>query len=895
MKAKKWLSLLLVAALALSVVVCLSACTPIDNSDKVTVTWYDNRTELKTEKVKKGSTLTEWTPEKEGYVFTGWFEESSLTNPFKFDTVINEDTNIFSRWRSENVEEDTRFWYAIGSMGESNWKFVTEKNDAEEWTIAEGYESLVFQKTETKNVLELTLTLRPGTKFRFVTNLINSDWTGDGSEAQAGLGNLEGFEFAAGTNPEKGLEVTAESKEYGVVKGSDGKVVFEGGYEFNMPTNTWNIWPVTGSDGVYKFTLTTYPGAEENNTVAWECIEKLQPLTETHDMFLVGTITGNGQDWSGDYETAIKMKRDSNEKTLWKAFITVTEQMYPDWSAAQNPAGVAAAALKVKNNVSGLDYGINDASGTVGANNVFLTAGDYCITYSEKDNAVSFEKLAYYLVGTFVDGEENVNFTVKAGYSTALTSEDGNLYTANLTVTDVSAREGYTWMEAGNICAIKVVYGSSLGIKDDGWYGVGATGNDNYFFTAEGEYVVTLDVAAKTLTVASSTAQKFDVTYYDGETLLDTKSVAEGTSAPNWTPVKEGFDFEGWYTDADLTTEYDFTATITAATSLYAKFVDATPKFDVTYYDGETVLKTETVKEGEAAPNWTPEKQGFTFEGWYTDAALTTEYDFTTATITAATSIYAKFAQAIVLDQRSYFLCGNGTGDIKNSNWAYNAKTAFVRDEGTNIYRLNNFTLKQGDEMKLRFNQGLWNSGNTQYSFKANSFPTEIFTGSDNAIVKAGKSGIYNITLETKGANTATTGANDSQIVRFEFVCVEPLDVTTKDLGCYITGDFLTPPWSTRTGLVGAYKMTETEAGSGIYEITWNLAAGKSLKCIHVESVNGEEKANWANDYTGPNAAGGNYKTAQAGYHKITFNLKAKTFTVEYLGTEKPADPTPAA
>ncbi len=834
MKAKKWLSLLLVVALTLSVAAFVSACTPKQNdANKVTVTWYDGRNVLKTDKVEKGSTLTEWTPEKDGYVFTGWYGESSLTNPFSFETKIETDTNIFSRWRSENVEEDTRYWYAIGSMTESNWKFATAKNDAEEWVIEEGYESLIFQKTDTKNVLELTLTLRPGVKFRFATNLYNSDWTGDGTgtDAQAGLGNLKGFEYAAGTNPEKNLEVTAESKEYGVVKGADGKVVFEGGYEFNMPTNQWNIWPVQGQDGVYKFTLTTYPGAEENNTVEWECIEKLEPLDETHDMYLVGTVTGDGETWSDDYETAIKLTRDSNDATLWKAYVTITDTMYPTWSATENPAGVPAAALKVKNNISGLDYGIGEQSGSAGSNNMFLTAGEYCITYCQTDNKVSFEKLAYYVVGTFVDNDENVNFTVKGGYSTQLTSEDGDTYTANVTITDVSAREGYGWMGEGNICALKVVYGSTLGIKDDGWYGVGETGGDNYFFTEEGDYVVTLVVSTKTLTVAKATAPvtKYTVTYYDGENVIQATPVEENTTINTWTPdKKEGFEFKGWFADAEFTTAFDFTQPITADTAVYAKYEEAVVE--------------------------------------------------------------------VILDLREdYFLCGNGTGDIKNSNWAYNTKTAFVRDAGTNIYRLNNFTLKQGDEMKLRFHKTLWNSGSTQYAFGEYFFQknTDIFgTGSSNwdgnAKVVAGKSGIYNIILETKGANTSTTGRQEAQIVRFEFELVESLDVTVTDLGCYITGDFVTPNWAQTPGSIGAHlKMTQT-ADPDVYEITYNFAAGKSLKCIHFTSVGGSTNAEWALDYTGTNAAGGNYKTAQAGYHKITFNVKTRTFTVEYIGTELP-------
>ena len=39
--------------------------TPADN--KVTVTYYDGTTELKSEEIEKGGKANEWTPEKEGW------------------------------------------------------------------------------------------------------------------------------------------------------------------------------------------------------------------------------------------------------------------------------------------------------------------------------------------------------------------------------------------------------------------------------------------------------------------------------------------------------------------------------------------------------------------------------------------------------------------------------------------------------------------------------------------------------------------------------------------------------------------------------------------------------------------------------------------------------------
>ena len=112
-------------------------------------------------------------------------------------------------------------------------------------------------------------------------------------------------------------------------------------------------------------------------------------------------------------------------------------------------------------------------------------------------------------------------------------------------------------------------------------------------------------------------ATTYTVTYMDGETVLNTASVEEGQPAPEYTPAeKEGFTFTGW--DPALPTEVHDNITV------YAQWTENPPvpaTYTVTYMDGETVLNTASVEEGQPAPEYTPaEKEGFTFAGW--DPAL---------------------------------------------------------------------------------------------------------------------------------------------------------------------------------------------------------------------------------------------------------------------------------
>src|SRR5690554_5841310 len=80
-------------------------------------------------------------------------------------------------------------------------------------------------------------------------------------------------------------------------------------------------------------------------------------------------------------------------------------------------------------------------------------------------------------------------------------------------------------------------------------------------------------------------------------------------------PTKEGYDFKGWFTDSNLTTEFDDTKGITEDLSLYAKWENK--KYEVRFLDGSVELAKVTVEHGKnATAPADPEKEGFTFKSW---------------------------------------------------------------------------------------------------------------------------------------------------------------------------------------------------------------------------------------------------------------------------------------
>lgn len=127
-------------------------------------------------------------------------------------------------------------------------------------------------------------------------------------------------------------------------------------------------------------------------------------------------------------------------------------------------------------------------------------------------------------------------------------------------------------------------------------------------------------------------------------TAPDAQIIAYGEKATEpQDPAETGYIFEGWYTNKACTTEYDFNTEVKANVTLYAKWtpVTYTVSFDANGHG--TAPAAQSVDHGNTAEQPSdPSSSGFTFGGWYTDAACTNAYSFSTA-VTADITLYAKW------------------------------------------------------------------------------------------------------------------------------------------------------------------------------------------------------------------------------------------------------------
>ena len=215
---------------------------------------------------------------------------------------------------------------------------------------------------------------------------------------------------------------------------------------------------------------------------------------------------------------------------------------------------------------------------------------------------------------------------------------------------------------------------------------------------------------------------KFIVTF-DNEGTRTTAIIDNGAklTAPA-APTKEGYRFDGWYYDNNGgKAKWDFDAgTVTRAMTLTAKWVQTyTVAFDTnggSAVDPVTVDAVSTVTKPAD-----PTKSGYTFGGWYKDSTLQTPWDFANGTVTADTTLYAKWtanppAPSYDDSDPTYAVSapaaenGSVTVSPKNAS-AGSTVTITVKPDSGYVLETISVTDRNGNDLKLT------DRGNGKYTF----------------------------------------------------------------------------------------------------------------------------------------------------------------------------------
>ncbi|WP_353882572.1 InlB B-repeat-containing protein [Paenibacillus amylolyticus] len=170
----------------------------------------------------------------------------------------------------------------------------------------------------------------------------------------------------------------------------------------------------------------------------------------------------------------------------------------------------------------------------------------------------------------------------------------------------------------------------------EGWYSDAGL-NESYSFMTS---------VMNNLTLYAKWTAIYTVTFNsNGGSLVAEQNMQTGDNATEpAVPTRDGYVFNGWYSDAGLNEAYSFTTSVTGNLTLYAKwtFNSRTVDFDS---NGGAAVGSQTVVTGDkavapAALKWA----GYRFEGWYSDRDLESAYDFMTP-VTSNITLYAKWTR----------------------------------------------------------------------------------------------------------------------------------------------------------------------------------------------------------------------------------------------------------
>ncbi|MFR9503955.1 MAG: InlB B-repeat-containing protein [Rikenellaceae bacterium] len=260
--------------------------------------------------------------------------------------------------------------------------------------------------------------------------------------------------------------------------------------------------------------------------------------------------------------------------------------------------------------------------------------------YAEYGNTITMPdnptKEGYSFVGWYNDADLSEawdvntkiisNITLYAKWST-------NQYTVTFESNGGSSVSSQT--VAYNEMATEPTEPTKTGCSFAGWY------SDSALTTA---YNFNIAVIENITLYAKWSTNQYSVSFEsNGGSNITTQYVDYGSTATEPTsPTKTGYTFAGWYSDSALTTAYNFNTAVTENITLYAKW--STNQYSVSFEsNGGSTVNTQTIYYNTTATEPTaPTRTGYTFEGWYSDSALTQKWSFDT-TITANTTIYAKW------------------------------------------------------------------------------------------------------------------------------------------------------------------------------------------------------------------------------------------------------------
>ncbi|WP_141505113.1 InlB B-repeat-containing protein [Paenibacillus luteus] len=555
------------------------------------------------------------TPTKSGYIFTGWYQDASLTTEWNFSAdPVNRDMTLYAGWFSEpgyTVTFDVRGGIEVDSI---TGLYPGAKIPMPAGPYKEGeYE---FDGWYKEASLETPWNMETDTLSGDTT--LYAKWKDSTYSVtfEIGSGYFEGDLETRLLHVSRGAKIAKPPNPISRSKG----IYFNGWYKEASLETPWDFDTdtVMGFTSIYaKWTrmfevtyISEYGGYSNTYKVfAGSKLEKPADLTFEHYTFKGWHIRG-GKMWNFDTDTVSDDLSLFDEWELTKYTITFDYQ--------DGRAGIPVL----------VSYGDVTAQPYVPEKEGYTFEG----WYNDTSYSTPWDPRFNAVLG---------NMTLYAKW----TAIPAATYTVTYDTQGGSAVAAATGVSAGAKIA-KPTDPTRVGHTFEGWYGEASYTTLWSFGTDTVSGNMTL--YAKWTAIPAAT---YTVTYdtQGGSAIAAATGVSAGAKIAKPTdPTRVGHTFEGWYGEASYTTPWSFgTDTVSGNMTLYAKWT-AIPAatYTVTYdtQGGSAVAEATGVSAGaKIAKPTDPTRVGYTFEGWYGEASYTTLWSFGTDTVSGNMTLYAKW------------------------------------------------------------------------------------------------------------------------------------------------------------------------------------------------------------------------------------------------------------
>ncbi|WP_337099389.1 InlB B-repeat-containing protein [Paenibacillus sp. YIM B09110] len=561
--------------------------------------------------ISGGSAPRPLDPMREGYAFVGWSTRSDSFIPFDFATdSIGESLVLYAIW--ELIPPDT-YTVTFDSLGGSLVASLIgirqgDKIDEPEETTRSGYEFLGWYDADNNKFWDFATDTVNGNVILYglwkdVTYSVLFDSQGGSIVANAPT-------IPAGTTVAKPIDPTRAG------------YAFAGWYSDTSYSTPWNFLADTVNANTTLYAKWT-ADANALRTVTFDSQGGSAVASETN--VIAGTTVPKPSDPTRAGYAFAGWYKEASGTTAWNfATDTVSANLtlYAKWD-------VAYTVTFDSQEGSAVDIATGVRAGTTVAKPTDPTREGYTF-------AGWYREAGYATEWNFESDAVNANLTLYAKWETEkyMVAFDKNDGSETTFITDLS------WGDKISEPPIP----TRLGYIFLGW--INMSNGLSWDFETD-------TVTESTLLLATwvSGVMTYTVTYdsQGGSAVASATGVSAGaTITKPADPTRAGYTFTGWYREAGHVTSWRFgTDTVTANTTLYAKWTAIPANTYTVTFDSQGGSDVDSATGVSAGATITkpadPTRAGYTFAGWYREAAHVTPWEFATDTVNGNITLYAKW------------------------------------------------------------------------------------------------------------------------------------------------------------------------------------------------------------------------------------------------------------